>query len=585
MSDQNNHNDQEEFEAMFSSEEGRRDQAPAQKKQDGDFPEEILDADVFDADTVSGDELDDVSEIDDALADFSDIDDGVDENGIFAASSEKRKKQKKSSSPAMMALIALLAVGGAGGYFYYTNPEIINQIKENFAGDVSSSSLLSGLNVLGGDSKDASGSQSGDGAQDVNSVIGGIIAPNVDEMPPQPEPIEITDAAGVSEDMPVPDVSSQDNVVLSPDAPLVDSGSAAQSLNGDMPPPPATPDTPVEDVTQNSGSVAPVAENEQAAENEVAQDSEPVVEGGAKIIRPTEEVKNKITLVDDLSPEDKPSVSDLQSAPVVKADTQPVEDQGEAATADAEKKDMFFDAPSGKILATLPAPSLDAKRGKYESIIVVNSPTKSSSKSSKKAAADNRLDIQTTTLDDRVVAASRALKLGRYDAAKNMYDELYALNPRDPRVLMGRAILLQKIGEPDRAIAAYEEVLAVAPDNAEAIVNMAGLIRKVQPAMALSKLLDMRQKYPDNAAIAAQLGVAYADSGNLQDAYRYLDLATSMQPGNAQHYFNMAIIAERARDIPKAIGMYEKALEVDAIHGGGATINRDVIYDRLTRLR
>ncbi|OIN87413.1 MAG: hypothetical protein AUJ12_01360 [Alphaproteobacteria bacterium CG1_02_46_17] len=580
MSDQNNHNDQEEFEAMFSSEEGRRDKAPVQKKQDGDFPEEILDVDVFDADTVSGEDL----------ADFSDIDDGVDENGIFAASSGKRKNRKKSSSPAMMALVVLLAVGGAGGYFYYTNPEIINQIKENFAGEVASSSLLSGLNVLDGDSKDASGSQLDGGTQDVDSVIGGIIAPSVDEMPPQPEPVEMTDAAGtivenasgVSENMPVPD-----NVVPSPDAPLVDSGSVAQSLDGDMPPPPATPDAPVEEVTQNSGSVVPVpvAENEQVAENEVIQDPEPVVEGNAKIIRPTEDVKHKITLVDDLSPEDKPSVSDLQSAPVVKADAKPVEDQGEAATADAEKKDMFFDAPSGKILATLPAPSLDAKRGKYESIIVVNSPTKSSSKSSKKAAVDNHLDIQTTTLDDRVVAASRALKLGRYDAAKNMYDELYTLNPRDPRVLMGRAILLQKIGEPDRAIAAYEEVLAVAPDNAEAIVNMAGLIRKVQPAMALSKLLDMRQKHPDNAAIAAQLGVAYADSGNLQDAYRYLDLATSMQPGNAQHYFNMAIIAERARDIPKAIGMYEKALEVDAIHGGGATINRDVIYDRLTRLR
>ncbi|MDD3021317.1 MAG: tetratricopeptide repeat protein [Alphaproteobacteria bacterium] len=578
MSDQNNHNDQEEFEAMFSSEEGRRDKTPVQKKQDGDFPEEILDADVFDADTVSGEDL----------ADFSDIDDGVDENGIFAASSGKRKKRKKSSSPAMMALVVLLAVGGAGGYFYYTNPEIINQIKENFAGEVASSSLLSGLNVLDGDSKDASGSQSDGGTQDVDSVIGGIIAPSVDEMPPQPEPVEMTDAAGtitenvsgVSEDMPVPD-----NVVLSPDAPLVDSGSVAQSLEGDMPSPPMTPDTPVEEVTQNSGSVVPVPENEQVAENEVTPDSEPVVRGGAKIIRPTEKVKHKITLVDDLSPEDKPNVSELQSVPVVKADAQSVKDQVADTTAEADKKDMFFDAPSGKILATLPAPSLDAKRGKYESIIVVNSPTKSSSKSSKKAAADNRLDIQTTTLDDRVVAASRALKLGRYDAAKNMYDELYTLNPRDPRVLMGRAILLQKIGEPDRAIAAYEEVLAVAPDNAEAIVNMAGLIRKVQPAMALSKLLDMRQKYPDNAAIAAQLGVAYADSGNLQDAYRYLDLATSMQPGNAQHYFNMAIIAERARDIPKAIGMYEKALEVDAIHGGGATINRDVIYDRLTRLR
>ncbi|HNS44633.1 MAG TPA: occlusion derived virus envelope protein 66, partial [Alphaproteobacteria bacterium] len=99
------------------------------------------------------------------------------------------------------------------------------------------------------------------------------------------------------------------------------------------------------------------------------------------------------------------------------------------------------------------------------------------------------------------------------------------------------------------------------------------------------KLLDLREKYPDNAAVAAQLGVAYADSGNLQDAYKYLSLASSIEPDNAQHYFNMAIIAERARDIPKAVSMYEKSLEVDAVHGSGRSIPRDQIYDRLTRLR
>ena len=55
------------------------------------------------------------------------------------------------------------------------------------------------------------------------------------------------------------------------------------------------------------------------------------------------------------------------------------------------------------------------------------------------------MNIQMTSLDERIVAAGRALKLGRYDAAKSLYDELYALNPRDARVLMGRTILFQKL--------------------------------------------------------------------------------------------------------------------------------------------
>ena len=664
MSDQHNHNEQEEFEAMFSSTEQRRDDAPVQEEQATVHPESTVeDHEVIDAGEVHEGELDDLSGMDDTLADFSDIDDGVDEDGIFAASSEKRKTRKKSSSPAMMALIAMLAVGGAGGYFYYTNPEIINQIKENFAGEGGASSLLSGLSVLGDDAKSVisgSGAASKD-AQD-GGVIGGVVASDLNDMPPQPEPVDVAQAA----DVPLPGVVAPDNVVLSPEAPLVDS--AAPSMSGDMPPPPATAGVPVEEVNSSSSAPVPASSTEplpeakslpqeepksQPSEDQVAQvappapietpvetpaaaptktpveapsetvtsapaepaatnvpeptpakadvpaavDQAPVVaqaeavdtpaapEGNAKIIRPTEKIDHNVKLVDDLTPQEKPDAAGLQKAPVEKASNESKNDS--AKVDDVAEKDKFFDAPPGKILATVPAPSMDVKRGKYESIIVVESPAKPPKKSSSKSSSklSHKADIQMTSLDDRVVAASRALKLGRYDAARDMYDELYSLNPRDPRVLMGRAILFQKTGEPDRAISTYEELLDVAPDNAEAIVNMAGLVRKEHPAMALSKLLDMRQQYPDNAAIAAQLGVAYADSGNLQDAYRYLDLAASMEPNNPQHYFNMAIIAERARDIPKAISMYEKALEVDAIHGDASTINRDVIYDRLAKLR
>ena len=57
-----------------------------------------------------------------------------------------------------------------------------------------------------------------------------------------------------------------------------------------------------------------------------------------------------------------------------------------------------------------------------------------------------------------------------------------------------------------------------------------------------------------------------------------------MEPNNAQHYFNMAIVAERAVILPKRSNSM-KSLEVDAIHGGGASVPREVIYDRLTRLR
>ncbi len=98
-------------------------------------------------------------------------------------------------------------------------------------------------------------------------------------------------------------------------------------------------------------------------------------------------------------------------------------------------------------------------------------------------------------------------------------------------------------------------------------------------------MLDLRQKYPENVGIVAQIGVAYADSGNLQDAYKYLSMASGLAPNDPQHYYNMAVVAEKAGELKRAVSLYEKALEVDAVHGTGRGISRDKIYDRLARLR
>jgi Flp pilus assembly protein TadD len=228
---------------------------------------------------------------------------------------------------------------------------------------------------------------------------------------------------------------------------------------------------------------------------------------------------------------------------------------------------VYFDAPKGKAMESIPTPSLNAKRGKTESIIVV----------------DNA--ITATSQESGVVAATRALRLGRYDAALDMFNDLYRANPRDARILMGRAVTLQKMGSTTEAIDAYEEVLNVDRDNPEAIVNLMGLIRKQYPARALEKLLQLKASHPDNAGILAQLGIAYADSGNLEDAVKSLSSAARIEPNNPQHYFNLGVIAERMKNRIQAIAYYEKALETDAVYGTGRGIDRDMIYDRLTRLR
>lgn len=185
---------------------------------------------------------------------------------------------------------------------------------------------------------------------------------------------------------------------------------------------------------------------------------------------------------------------------------------------------------------------------------------------------------------DEIEMAQRALKLGRYEAALGFYEKLYRKNQRDPRILMGRAVSLQKTGRVAEALKAYEETLDLYPANSEALANFLGLMNAQYPEKALEKLNRLYRSQPNNPAVAAQLGISYGNLGDYEQAKRYLKIATSLEPNNALHFYNLAIISERAGDKRGAVVAYEKSLEVDAVYGGRA-ISRETIYDRLSVLR
>lgn len=185
----------------------------------------------------------------------------------------------------------------------------------------------------------------------------------------------------------------------------------------------------------------------------------------------------------------------------------------------------------------------------------------------------------------QLISAERALKLGRYAAAMEIYDRLYEKNSRDPNILMGRATALQQLGRTEEAIMAYEQLLDIRPGNVDAEVNMLGLMGGQYPAVALQRLLELRDQNPNNIGVVSQIALVQAEMGDYNEALQYLGIAASMEPENANHLFNIAVIADRAGNKKEAISYYEKALEVDTIYGGGRTIPRESAYERLAQLR
>ena len=197
----------------------------------------------------------------------------------------------------------------------------------------------------------------------------------------------------------------------------------------------------------------------------------------------------------------------------------------------------------------------------------------------KKDAAEGSYEAQ-------YVAATRALKLGRYAAAMEMFEKLYKKNHRDPRILMGLAVAQQGAGFNESAAQTYEDLLKIEPNNADAIVNLMGIMKGQYPSVTLKKLVELRKRYPNNAGIAAQIGLTNAELKNYDDALRYLEIAASIDPRSPSHIYNMAIITDRKGDTKNAIRLYERALQMDAALG--ETVNglpREEIYDRLVVLR
>lgn len=276
---------------------------------------------------------------------------------------------------------------------------------------------------------------------------------------------------------------------------------------------------------------------------------------------------------DLVSPDQMPIVTDVAPTNAVLADDGTVAISAPSAYGEdrgIDGEDEFFDAenivPEGEM----------ANKGP----IKVNPRTQPASK-----LITVTKDFEPDTKTARIVSAERAMSLGMYDSALTMFEALYADYPREPRVLMGKAVSLQKLERFDEAMKTYDVLANMDAKNINVKVNMLGLLATRYPAVALRQLLDLHSEHSENVGLTAQVAIAYAQSGDMQSAIRFFGVASSMEPQNAGHVYNMAIMADRSGDSKKAVQYYEQALEIDALHGSGRMVPRDVIYERLAQLR
>jgi len=185
----------------------------------------------------------------------------------------------------------------------------------------------------------------------------------------------------------------------------------------------------------------------------------------------------------------------------------------------------------------------------------------------------------------QLAAARAALKQGRTSSALQMFNELQATYPRDSRILMGRALAMQRLGQGDEALVAYEQVLDNDPKNLEALTNMLGLLKQSNPDLAISKLTELRETYPYNAEITAQLGVAMAAKGDFEPALKYLDMADAIKPGSAYVLYNRGVLLDKMGRSREAADIYRQIVRLAADGDIDASLPIETIKRRLAVMK
>ena len=196
-----------------------------------------------------------------------------------------------------------------------------------------------------------------------------------------------------------------------------------------------------------------------------------------------------------------------------------------------------------------------------------------------------RKDHSASNASSRLTAARTALSYGRYSAALGLFEELYKKGSWNESVSMGRAVSLQKIGQIPLAVSAYKEIVEKNPKNVDALTNMLGLLNGQGPDEAIEKLLQLRDIFPFNSNVTAQLGVVYGVARDYENALKYLEMADALKPGNPNILYNRAIVYDRMGRTIQAANIYRQIL----LLAGDGILNQnfpiETVRNRLSVIR
>jgi Tfp pilus assembly protein PilF len=191
------------------------------------------------------------------------------------------------------------------------------------------------------------------------------------------------------------------------------------------------------------------------------------------------------------------------------------------------------------------------------------SPRRSAETFSAPQAADSPVKISRAPLrvNPALARGYELFERGELNAARLEYERVLKSDPQSIDALHGMAAISLRENRPDAADHYFQRVLVADPQDAHAIAGLANLRGGNNPAAAESRLKGIVAAQPELAAPQFALGNLLAAQERWSEAQQAYFKAYSVEPGNPDILFNLAISLEHLRQAKLAAQYYALAIE------------------------
>ncbi len=154
---------------------------------------------------------------------------------------------------------------------------------------------------------------------------------------------------------------------------------------------------------------------------------------------------------------------------------------------------------------------------------------------------------------------------GKYDLAYTAFDNYRQYFPEDTNAILYTGLAAANAKNNDAAISNYKKLVTTKYSKSTGIYSdlVSLYLMKKDTASAIKIMDEATKKFPKNAELAKREIELNLQAGNKKEVVQKIETAIANDPKNKALYYYAGLTYSAAKDYPKAMEYYQKALDLD----------------------